>query len=129
VVSKLTDNEFRLFRGYIEEKCGIEIPDEKSYLIETRLSKILADSGLQNFEELYAMIMKNFDYHISEKVIDAITTNETFWFRDKANWVILENLMMPKFIESIRKGQKTKDPNLECCILDGAGGLFDGNEH
>ncbi len=108
MISSLTNREFLLFRKYINEKCGIDIQNGKAYLIETRLAKILADSGLSSFEELYFMLMRNTDYHISEKVIDAITTNETYWFRDKTPWNILESVLMPKFIQMLRTGEKQK---------------------
>jgi chemotaxis protein methyltransferase CheR len=108
VNSTLTNNEFKLFREYIEETCGINISEDKSYLIEIRLSKILADSGLKSFEELFHSIIKNNNYLVTEKIIDAITTNETLWFRDKSPWDILEEQLMPKFIEELRSKKKNK---------------------
>jgi chemotaxis protein methyltransferase CheR len=104
----LTDNEFRLFRKYIEEKCGIDISEGKAYLIETRLSRLLVDSGLSTFEELYNLIMKANDQSMAERVIDAITTNETLWFRDKSPWIVLEKVFLPHFVEMLRSGQRRK---------------------
>ncbi len=104
----LTDNEFKLFKKYIEDKCGIEISEGKSYLIETRLYRLLVDSGLSSFEELYNLIMRANDLSLAERVIDAITTNETLWFRDKVPWTILEKVLLPRFVEMLRKGQRRK---------------------
>ncbi|MEN8904608.1 MAG: protein-glutamate O-methyltransferase CheR [Clostridiales bacterium] len=106
--STLTDSEFKLFKKYIEEKCGIDIPEEKSYLIEIRLSKILADSGLRSYEELFYDIRQRDDKFVSEKIIDSITTNETLWFRDKSPWIVLEELMLPIFISEIRNNKRDK---------------------
>ena len=49
----LTSKEFELLRDYIEKECGIDLDRDKAYLIESRLSGILAESGLSSFEELY----------------------------------------------------------------------------
>lgn len=106
--TSMSNMEFELFRKYIEEKCGIDIPKEKAYLIETRLSKLLADSKLSSFEELYNTIRSSNDFHIAEKIIDAITTNETLWFRDKTPWSILETSLMPEYIKKLRSGEKQK---------------------
>jgi len=97
-----------LIAKYIKDHCGIEIPQEKSYLIENRLSRLLSDFNLSGFEELYARIAGHRDKDIEEKVIDAITTNETFWFRDQSPWDILENKLLPGYIDEIRKGKRTK---------------------
>lgn len=93
---------------FIEEKCGIALSEEKAYLIESRLSRLLIDSNLTCFEELYQRISVSDDPNIVEKVIDAITTNETLWFRDRAPWCILEEQLLPTYVEDIRDGRRNK---------------------
>lgn len=104
----LTNTGFKLLKKYIENNCGLDIPDEKAYLIETRLSSILAKQGLNSFEELYYHIINNNCTSISEELIDAITTHETLWFRDKFPWTVLEKIYLPAYIKSIRNGEKKK---------------------
>lgn len=104
----LSPTVFSLFRAYISKQCGIDIPEDKAYLVETRLSRLLADSHFSSFEELYSDILLHNDPVQAEKIIDAITTNETSWFRDKTPWNILEDIYLPKFIEEIRCGRKSK---------------------
>lgn len=106
LVAALSNKEFILFQKYIEEQCGIAIGDEKAYLIESRLTKLLVETKLDTFEELYKMLYRNRDLKLSEKVIDAITTNETLWFRDKTPWIILEKQLLPRYIDEIRKTKK-----------------------
>lgn len=106
--TELSTQEFNLFRKYIEEQCGIDIQEDKAYLIESRLSKLLADSGLSSFEELFNRVTQLKDKQTTEKIIDAITTNETQWFRDNTPWEILENLIMPVWIQEFREGKRTK---------------------
>lgn len=104
----LSNSEFVLFRNFICERCGINIEENKAYLIETRLAKMLIDSGLNSFTELYNSIESNWDDSIATKIIDAVTTNETFWFRDKKPWEVIENCLMPQFIEMLRNKHKAK---------------------
>lgn len=104
----LSSREFILMQKFIEEQCGISIGEEKAYLIESRLSKLLVDSGLTSFEALYGKICDKNDPYIKEKVIDAITTNETLWFRDKSPWYILEDLLLPMYVQQFRDRKRSK---------------------
>ena len=104
----ISELEFQLFQEFIKDRCGIEISDEKAYLIESRLAKILVDSKLSSFGELYCNLYHSNDETLTQRLIDAITTNETFWFRDKTPWQIIEDLYMPKYLEMLRSGQNKK---------------------
>lgn len=104
----LSNAEFQLFQQYICKECGINIEENKAYLIESRLSKLLVEFGLSSYRELYNIISTNDNSHISVKVIDAITTNETLWFRDKSPWSVLSEVLLPGYIEMLRTFKKTK---------------------
>jgi len=52
-VGPISGNEFLLFKNYIMEKSGIVVPPEKSYLIETRLARLMAEAGADSFSEFY----------------------------------------------------------------------------
>lgn len=97
-----------MFKKYVKEKCSIDISDDKSYLIETRLSKMLADLSLNSYSELYSRITEDAAGEYAERIIDAITTNETMWFRDKTPWEILEKFYLPRFIKDLKSGKKQK---------------------
>lgn len=104
----ITPKEFDLIKDYIEKECGIALGGNKAYLIESRLSGILAESGMSSFEELYYKLNSQRDKGMTERVIDAITTNETLWFRDNTPWTILEDVLLPEYIEDIRKGKRSR---------------------
>jgi len=105
---KMTSKDFFLIKNYIEEKCGITIGDEKVYLLEARLMKLIEDFKLSDFGELYSMIAGKNHPEVQEKVINAITINETLWFRDKTSWSVLEDILMPVFISDLRQGKRAK---------------------
>ncbi|MCL2763897.1 MAG: protein-glutamate O-methyltransferase CheR [Treponema sp.] len=104
----LNEKEYFLFKNYIAENCGIVIPAEKSYMIETRLSKFLLDTGTNSFDELYDYLIKNNDPVLNQKIINSITTNETKWFRDETPWKVLEKIVLPRLIDDLASGRKTK---------------------
>jgi chemotaxis protein methyltransferase CheR len=99
-------NEFTLLSTYIREKCGIVLPPEKSYLLETRLAKPMADYGISSFGELYRHLAASENPEMTERIIDAITTNETLWFRDKSPWAALETTLLPGLTEKLRTDER-----------------------
>lgn len=92
----LMDDTFRNLRDYIFDLCGIYISDNKKYLIENRLAKILTENNLNSFEEYlkFIKIGKNGNDH--SRLIDAITTNETYFFREPDQLNIFINEILPK---------------------------------
>ena len=106
--STIDEAEFLLFRDYIKDICGIHVPPEKAYLIETRLAKLMIDAGADSFGEFHRYITKNQDPSVRQKIINAITTNETLWFRDVLPWKVLEEVYLPRFIDEIDKGERTR---------------------
>lgn len=106
---KLSHQEFLLMQRFIREQCGILVTVEKSYLIESRLAKILSEYGARSFVNFYQMLNNNPNKkEITRKVIDAITTNETRWFRDQTPWNILEDILLPAYTKEIREGNRSR---------------------
>jgi len=106
--ANLSSKDFLLFQKYIEEQCGISIRDDKAYLIESRLSVFLVKFGLSNFEELYKTLSQQKNMMIIEEVINALTTNETFWFREKTPWDLMTEHLLGEYIQDIRLGRRSK---------------------
>ena len=108
VCSSTSEEEFHLFRDYIKNSCGICIPPEKAYLIETRLSKLMIDAGAESFSEFFNIITSKINFPMHQKIINAITTNETLWFRDATLWRYIEEIALPKLIEELSSGKKKR---------------------
>lgn len=106
--ANLSSDDFLLFQKYIEEQCGISIRDDKAYLIESRLSKFLIKFGLASFEDLYRLLSQQQNMALAEEVIDALTTNETLWFREKTPWEIMNDKLLGEYIDEIRQGKRSK---------------------
>lgn len=105
---QLTDNEFRQLREYIEKNCGISLGDEKTYLVESRLAKLLPETGCARFGELCEKAEADPTLGLRDRIVDAMTTNETLWFRDGAPFQILEQVLLRQLDKEIECGRKHK---------------------
>jgi chemotaxis protein methyltransferase CheR len=102
----ITINEFKLLRDLIEKLCGIALGDEKAYLIETRLAGLLAENGCADFGSFYRLVSQDPNPKLRDKIVDAMTTNETLWFRDTHPFVILREQLLPKLAEGLTSGNR-----------------------
>lgn len=98
----ITDNEYRDFCMYLESKCGIVLGQSKQYLVRSRLSPLLSRFKLASIGELFQLVLSNKNRELAVAVIDAMTTNETLWFRDTYPFVVLANQLLPEVAKSKR---------------------------
>ena len=96
-----------MFRVYIEKECSISLDDEKAYLLESRLKGLVEEHQCSNFGELYQKAVNNSIPLLHSKIIDAITTNETLWFRDNCPFKVLDEVFLPEMLRQLSMG-KTK---------------------
>ena len=94
---EVTDVQYRRFAAFVEEKCGIVLGDGKQYLVNSRLSSLLSKFRVQTVDDLINLAMEEKPNNkAQEEVIDAMTTNETLWFRDTYPYKALETIILPE---------------------------------
>ncbi|USH03161.1 protein-glutamate O-methyltransferase [Grimontia kaedaensis] len=98
----ITEQEYRDFCKYLESKCGIVLGDSKQYLVRSRLSPLLTRYKLASMSELFQLVLTNRNRDLAVSAIDAMTTNETLWFRDSYPFDVLANRLLPEVAESKR---------------------------
>lgn len=103
---KLKPDEFPLIREYIEALTGISVGDSKAYLIESRLSKLVAEYKCGTFREFYTKLKVGAGSELERKVINAMSTRETLWFRDTHPYKILIDVLLPKFEKELIEGKR-----------------------
>ena len=106
--SQFSDAEYGSFRSFLEKSCGILLGDNKNYLIDSRLRKLLKDNDLQFLSQLIKEIDRPGSSKLRQQVIDAMTTNDTLWFRDKHPFDYLQTHLLPEL------GKKPGDINIWC---------------
>jgi chemotaxis protein methyltransferase CheR len=92
-------------RELVRERSAIVIDASKTYLIESRLGPVVRTTGLGSIDELVARMRRERNGPLQEMVVDAMTTNETFFFRDATLWAAIEQKIVPQLKEA-RKGQR-----------------------
>ena len=99
----LSTVEFELLRNLVRAECGIAVGDEKAYLVETRLSSLATEIGCNSFREFYERVSLRSNREIRDRMIDAMTTNETLWFRDEGPWKVLREELIPEYFRLLRQ--------------------------
>ncbi|RJP79014.1 MAG: protein-glutamate O-methyltransferase CheR [Desulfobacteraceae bacterium] len=107
---KITPEEYKVFAKYILDISGIMLGAGKEYLIETRLNPILMELGCRSFAELYHRVRTDQTQAIEKKIIDAISTNETYFFRDKTPFELIQHKIIPDLIDSRSKSARPGTP-------------------
>lgn len=102
----ISTSEFKQLRDLIEKLSGISLGDEKAYLVETRLAGLLAESGCQDFGSFCRMAANDHSPKLRDRIVDAMTTNETLWFRDTHPFTILQEKLLPPLAERLLNGSR-----------------------
>jgi chemotaxis protein methyltransferase CheR len=107
--ASITREEMPVLCRYIQEICGIYLDESKRYLIETRLGPLLPQAGAANFAELFHRARADATNNLRGKIIEAITTNETSFFRDTTPFDLLRHKLIPELIDR-RSGRGPRIP-------------------
>jgi len=103
----MSDETYRQVRDFIYDLTGIYFQDNKKYLLEGRLGKRLQVLSLPDFDEYLATLRSG--PRRSEELrffLDAITINETFFFRNEPQFEAFENTLVPSLVAAKGSGQK-----------------------
>lgn len=96
---KLLPEEQKALTQYIYTISSISLDDSKGYLIEGRLGTLIQDLGYGSYSELLYRAQSEAGGAIRRRIIDAITTGETLFFRDAAPFEMLRNKVLPELID------------------------------
>ena len=99
-MTKITPNEIKIISRYIYDISGISLDQTKTYLFETRFSPLLEKEGFSSYSELYQKAKADPGKKLEIKIIDAISTNETLFFRDTGPFEVLRHKVLPDLIDA-----------------------------
>ena len=88
--------QYQKFCALLEQRSGILLGADKRYLVETRLSRVLRDQNIESIERLMARLINGREPQLIKAVIEAMTTNETLWFRDEYPFTALRDVFFPE---------------------------------
>jgi len=93
-----TDN-YRFLREHVYARTGIVLDEGKHYLFETRLLPIVRELGLASINDLCFLLRKSGATEVSRQVAEAMTTNETYFFRDPCQYEAIRTILLPRLIK------------------------------
>jgi chemotaxis protein methyltransferase CheR len=100
----LSTEEFKAIRTLVYDRFGINLTDQKRNLVIGRLQKVLRQHGFSSFSEYVEFLQKEESGESLSELIDRISTNHTFFFREPEHFRFLSQVFLP----DIRKRQETK---------------------
>lgn len=107
----ITPEEVTLFAEFIHARSGIVLNSTKAYLLESRLGPLLDEYGAKSFAEFFYAGYRSEEWEA--RVVDAISTHETSFFRDQRPFELLRAKILPDFFSKRQNGIKTTPPGLQ----------------
>ena len=96
----VSQGDYEDFRTFLQGACGIVLGAGKEGLVNRRLAGVMQMHGISSLGEMLNHLRKGRNPRMQSCIIDAMTTNETFWFRDSAHFRLLGDRIFPALAES-----------------------------
>ncbi|MBZ5725796.1 MAG: protein-glutamate O-methyltransferase CheR [Acidobacteriia bacterium] len=93
-------------RRHIYAGSGIVLETEKQYLLDARLSPIAREQGLGSLDDLCALLRATSESPLHRRVVEAMTTNETYFFREPAHYQALREVILPNLLQTRQTARK-----------------------
>lgn len=106
--ANITDKEFLQISRLVYDKFGIYLPDQKKGMVVARLNKILVSLGMQTFNDYYNYVLNDTTGTASSDLVDAISTNHTFFNREKDHFDFFTNKAIPEITAKL-KAENSRD--------------------
>jgi chemotaxis protein methyltransferase CheR len=106
VPRNITESEFRRFQELIYRESGIWLSQAKTALLVGRLAKRLRYHRLQSFKDYYSLVIESPEERV--QMLDAISTNETHFFREPRHFELLDTVIFPKWAEDAAHGRRPR---------------------
>ena len=109
----ISDEEFVKISDLVYDKFGINLTDKKKSLVVGRLNKLIKSLGLKTFDEYYQTIINDKTNASLLSLIDRISTNHTFFYREKDHFEYMRDKVLPELTSKIAK-EKEKALRIWC---------------
>lgn len=96
----MTPSEFEFLKTFLKTRSGLVLSNDKQYLVESRLLPIARSSKLETLSAVIQTLQRGGNRALETEVIEAMTTNESFFFRDKTPFEHFKDTMLPALLEA-----------------------------
>jgi len=98
-VAVINPKNYKFLQEHVYSHAGIVLEGDKHYLFESRLAPIVRQLGLETIDELCAFIQSSRQPEVGHHVVEAMTTNETYFFRDPSHYDAIRTVLLPRLIQ------------------------------
>lgn len=127
--------DFELLCGIVKSRSGLTLSPDKAYLLENRLMAVARKWGMTDIDGLAAAVRGGPNEELLREITEAMTTNETLFFRDQTPFEQLEKVVLPRLLQSRRESRTIRiwsaacssgqEPYSIAMILKGMGSILD----
>ncbi len=103
---QLSPKDYADFQSFLQDASGILLGDGKEYLVSSRLNSLMREHEISDVGELVRQLNSSRNMKLRTNIIDAMTTNETFWFRDMPHYRLLTEQLLPELSAKARRPLK-----------------------
>ena len=104
----MTPHDYDYLRRCLKDRSGLVLSAEKQYLVESRLLPVARKAGLTGLGDLVQALRLGHDKALMTAVVEAMMTNESFFFRDKIPFEHFRNVVMPALMASRRASRSIR---------------------
>jgi chemotaxis protein methyltransferase CheR len=105
---EIYSENYRFLQEHVYSQAGIVLGEDKHYLFESRLEPIVRQLGLGSINDLCALIRATRGTEAGRQVVEAMTTNETYFFRDPAQYDAIRKVLLPRLKEERRDTKRLR---------------------
>lgn len=105
---QISDSSSRILAGLLEARTGQQLTMSRRWRIETALSSLLRERGIATLDELITILVMGKEPSLSQKVVEALLNNETYFFRDRSPFDLLQRHALPELAKLRQKSKRLR---------------------
>jgi chemotaxis protein methyltransferase CheR len=105
---QISDSSSRILAGLLEARTGQQLTMSRRWRIETALSTLLRERGISTLDELITILVMGREPSLSQQVVEALLNNETYFFRDRAPFDMLQRHALPELAQRRQKSKRIR---------------------
>jgi chemotaxis protein methyltransferase CheR len=111
---QLSDSSSRILAGLLEARTGQQLTMSRRWRIETALASLLRERGIATLDELITILVMGKEPSLSQQVVEALLNNETYFFRDRGPFDVLQRHALPELAQRREKSKRLRNWSAGC---------------
>ncbi len=107
-IAVINPKNYKFLLEHVYTHSGLVLEGDKQYLFECRLAPIVRQLGLESIDDLCALIQSSRQPEVNHQVVEAMTTNETYFFRDPCHYDAIRTVLLPQLVKDRRDTRKLR---------------------